>query len=568
MKRKFGITAKLSIIVIIVVFLVIGIITGVSYKLSYDQVMEAAGIELVGCANITTGLIDPAAIMVLSTGNLEKADEIGNQINWTVEHKPIFTAQYILSLDGMILAADDMLRAQGFKPGDSFYIDPDALAMITEHKHPDFSKIYTFGGKDRLTGYAPIFEDHDPNKRIIALNAIDFDADIVPNRTWEMMKGMVFLGVILPFIAAIVISLFVRKMLLPIVRISGHVQKLATGDLTVEKIHVKSQDEVGELAQGFNTMIDGLKEVILKVHENAHLVSSTSVELAANSEHTSRIAEQITTAIQEVSSGAEEQLDSAKKGKEEVYTVSDEIKQMSTKMGTVIESSDLATKTSRSGGLVVTDAIQQMNQINTHTQQVNKVVQALQNKSELIGNIVSTITDIAAHTKILALNAAIEASRAGEQGKGFAVVASEVRKLADETGQSAYQIVTLIEEIQKDISDAVVASDEGTQAVGKGITLVTAAGQSFNEIETAVEGVSEYIGDVTKTLHHIHDGMQSLVEFIDGITKISEDTSVNAQNVTFAAQEQYASTQEVSAATATLSKMAEDLQSAVSIFKV
>lgn len=567
MKKGIGITTKFSIIVIISVFLMVGIITGVSYKLSYDQVMDAAGVELIGCANITTGLINPKDIEALSEGKMENAEEIGKQINWTVQHKPIFTAQYILSLDGRVLAGDDLFEAQGFNVGDSFYIDPEALQMITEHKHPEYSKIYTFGGKDRLTGYAPIFQDHDPSKKMIALNAIDFDASIVSERTWQMMKGTVLLGIVLPIIAAIAISIFVRKMMKPILLITQYVKRLANGDLTVGVVKVKTRDEIGELALGFNTMVVNLKQVIGQVRDNAHIVSATAIELAANSEQTSKTAATITNSIQQVSSGADHQLESATLGTKEVTSVSNEMMQMNKKMETVIRSTDQATHISRSGNEVVSHAIQQMNQINEHTQQIDFIVRALHDKSQLIGNIVTTITEIAAHTKILALNAAIEASRAGEHGKGFAVVASEVRKLADETGQSADQIVSLIGEIQKEIAGAVVASKGGTSAVNQGIRMVSAAGQSFEEIETAVEGVSDYIGDLTKTLLQVHNGMQSLVEVIDSITRISESTSANSQSVAFAVEEQYASMEEVSAATITLSKMAEDLQNAVSIFK-
>ncbi len=115
-------------------------------------------------------------------------------MNWTTEHKPIFEDQYILSLDGTILAGDSNLEKQGFKAGDKFYIDKEVVKMMQETKHPHYSEIYEFGGMKRLTGYAPIFKDQDPNKEIIAINAIDFNAKIVNERTWESVQGSFLLG--------------------------------------------------------------------------------------------------------------------------------------------------------------------------------------------------------------------------------------------------------------------------------------------------------------------------------------------------------------------------------------
>ncbi|MBU8909596.1 methyl-accepting chemotaxis protein, partial [Desertibacillus haloalkaliphilus] len=106
-------------------------------------------------------------------------------ISWTVQHKDIFSSQYILSLNGTILAADKNLQQQGFTYGDSFYIDDEALHHLTVMKHPTYSDVYDFGDMKRLTGYAPIFKDHDPTQEVIAISAIDFDAKIISERTWS-----------------------------------------------------------------------------------------------------------------------------------------------------------------------------------------------------------------------------------------------------------------------------------------------------------------------------------------------------------------------------------------------
>src|SRR5690606_8229238 len=126
-----------------------------------------------GCGNITTGLLNEQDIEDLKNG--ERSEKIGNKINWTIDHKEIFENHYILSLDGEILALDDNLKAAGFDIGDQFFIDHEAVEMLKEMGHPSYSEIYEFGGIERISGYAPIYEDHDPTKEIVALSVIDFD---------------------------------------------------------------------------------------------------------------------------------------------------------------------------------------------------------------------------------------------------------------------------------------------------------------------------------------------------------------------------------------------------------
>lgn len=97
---------KLTWMMLIVLLLVGSSIGFFGYHAAYKQIDEAAGIELVGCANITTGLIDPADITALAAGDTSKLTAIEDRIGWISDHKPIFKEAFILSLDGKVLAAD------------------------------------------------------------------------------------------------------------------------------------------------------------------------------------------------------------------------------------------------------------------------------------------------------------------------------------------------------------------------------------------------------------------------------------------------------------------------------
>lgn len=121
--KKTSVTMKLGVIIFTTIFISMSIISISNYRIIYEKVKEAAAIELYGCANITTGLLNPTDIEQLAQGDLSKSAEIGQLISWTVDHKDIFETQYILSLEGKVLVADVNLQAQGFQAGDMFYLD-------------------------------------------------------------------------------------------------------------------------------------------------------------------------------------------------------------------------------------------------------------------------------------------------------------------------------------------------------------------------------------------------------------------------------------------------------------
>src|SRR5699024_7601592 len=126
------------------------------YRANYKEITKAAGVELYGCASITTALIDPGDLDKIKAGDMETAEKVGDSISWTIQHKGIFEGQYVMDLDGTLLAVDENLLEQGFNTGDSFYISDENLEQLQITKAPVYSEVYEYAGMKRLTGYAPI----------------------------------------------------------------------------------------------------------------------------------------------------------------------------------------------------------------------------------------------------------------------------------------------------------------------------------------------------------------------------------------------------------------------------
>lgn len=153
-------------------------------------------------------------------------------------------------------------------------------------------------------------------------------------------------------------------------------------------------------------------------------------------------------------------------------------------------------------------------------------------KSKAIGNILEAITSIAQQTNLLALNASIEAARAGEAGRGFAVVAEEIRKLAEQSANSAAGIRGIVEDIQKGSHQAVGVMKVVKSHSDETMHSVTDVSQSFSEISQAIDEIAEKVSSTTTLIQDLVQDSGQLVSTIQNISAVSEETAAASEEVT------------------------------------
>lgn len=563
-----GFAKKITATVIGILMLVGALIGVFSYQTAQRQVYESVGIEVVGCANITTGLVTPSDIEKLATGDSSDLAKIEEQLNWTVDHKSLFKEVFILSLDGKILAADQHLKQRGYSAGQAFYFDQADKDMITTMKHTVYSKVYTYDGVDLLTGYGPIYKDHDPNKEIIALMAINFDASIIHDRTWEIITLPFIIGAIVFLIAAIVLYFLIHWMIRPIEKLSAQVNQVAKGDLTVQPLSLNSKDEVGRLARDFGNMTISLRELITEVNDMSLQVSSSSQQLSASTMQTGKASEQTALITQELAHGAEQQLRSLEEGSKALQEMAQFITQIAQNAQKVSQAAQTSSSASQQGSHSIKLTVEQMSTMEEKILLLSNNVQELSSHSKEIQSILDIITGISAETHLLAINAAIEAAHAGEQGSGFAVVASSVRKLAERSTESAKQIATLIDFTLNKMEQTSDTMDEAAKEVAHGTQLVRSVGESLTEIESSSEYTAKAINKLSGTVRHLSTNSELLVQSIEKIVEVANETTDNAQSMSAASEEQLASMQEVDASASFLSSLSDKLQTLIERFKV
>nr|WP_040263286.1 PAS domain-containing methyl-accepting chemotaxis protein [Pseudomonas massiliensis] len=154
----------------------------------------------------------------------------------------------------------------------------------------------------------------------------------------------------------------------------------------------------------------------------------------------------------------------------------------------------------RQGASVVSETVATMERISSDLRDATEVMGAIGKQSVAITTIVQTIGGIAAQTNLLALNAAIEAARAGEQGRGFAVVADEVRQLAGRTSAATEEIVTVVQQNQKLVDEAIRSMGVSNEQAVQGLTLATQAGEVIVDIQDGARQVLDAVNRFAQEL--------------------------------------------------------------------
>ena len=233
----------------------------------------------------------------------------------------------------------------------------------------------------------------------------------------------------------------------------------------------------------------------------------------------------------------------------------------------VTESSRMTAQEAEQGNESVHRVINQMELVSVSVHYSASVVKQLGNRSNNIGQIVNMIKEVANQTNLLALNASIEAARAGEHGKGFAVVAGEIRKLAEQSKESASQITNLVQEIQGDTKLAIEAMKDGTKEVESGMHIVYEVREAFNRILNAAQQTADQIQAVSLDSIQISSSSEMISTSIEEMAYLSRDAAANTQNVATASEEQFLLMEGIASAAASLTDMAEQLQVLIRTFK-
>ncbi|OAN15543.1 methyl-accepting chemotaxis protein [Exiguobacterium undae] len=406
--------------------------------------------------------------------------------------------------------------------------------------------------------------------KVLMMSTTKHAKDINAMNQQEKQKALyIMLGI---FIIALLLfaglAIYITRLITqPIRSLQGWMKQSGDGDLTVRGDYV-SKDELGQLTTSFNTMTEQLHHVIIEMTDTSKHVATASDELSTNAEATTKATEMVAVTMEEIASGAGQQLNQVSGASRTVQDLTSGVNQVAGNAQQMTDVTSDAMGKVMHGGQVVSQLGQQMERINTDFTELGQVIVGLGNRSQEIGQITDSITGIAAQTNLLALNAAIEAARAGEQGRGFAVVAAEVKTLAEQSALAAKQIESLIQVIQRETEQSVTSMEKVTAQMTNGIQVAGEASASFQAIERSIGDVTDQVEEVSGAVQEMAAGSEQIAAVMREIQSVTESTAAGTENISASTEEQMASMQEISSASQSLATMAEDLKRLSSRFQV
>ncbi len=353
----------------------------------------------------------------------------------------------------------------------------------------------------------------------------------------------------------------------PLVAVQEAASRIAQGDLRDTKLDVNSNDEIGALARSFETMSEKLRGLIQRIQGSSQEVYSSSDQLSNGAEQCTQNIIHVAETVGAISESSQQQSNA-------LDTVVDNIRIMTEKAADISSSAEVMSQTSHKAGKAAEDgneaieqAIHQMQKIQDTVDESAAAVKVLGESSKEIGEIVGTISAIAEQTNLLSLNAAIEAARAGEHGKGFSVVAEEVRKLAEQSGEAADKIASIIKGIQSQTDQAVRAMENGTGEVRAGNEVMSKAGVQFEAIAENIIEVDRLIREAVEQASSVADSSMSVLEAAEQVQQETQKVSSNIDTISASTEEQSASMEEIAASSQKLAHMADSLRDEANKFK-
>ncbi|HYR59425.1 MAG TPA: CHASE3 domain-containing protein, partial [Chthoniobacteraceae bacterium] len=240
--------------------------------------------------------------------------------------------------------------------------------------------------------------------------------------------------------------------------LAGRARQITAGDLTAQ---IKPRSERDVLGNAFANMTAELRRLMQELLDAVNVLASSASEILASTTQLAASAAETAAAVTETTATVEEVKHTSEISTEKAKVVADEAQK--------------AVEVARGGKVAVEQAIEGMGGIRGQMSAVAESILSLSAQSQAIGEIIATVDDLAAQSKLLAVNAAIEAAKAGDEGKGFAVVAQEVRSLAEQSKQATLQVRAILNDIQKATSSAVLATEQGSKAVEIGMRQSTSS---------------------------------------------------------------------------------------------
>lgn len=345
------------------------------------------------------------------------------------------------------------------------------------------------------------------------------------------------------------------------------VHAISSGDLSIN-LDRKEYKALGKIADHINTITAEMRKIIQGTYNLTKSIVNSSLNMSDKVKEATTSITEITKTIDEIASGASEQVGETQKSVDKMGALSAHIAEVSKSYLEVIKDTNGVSSLNKEGLYALKGLKEKSDNYNISSEKIFAAVENLNITLENIGLFVDSIQSIADQTNLLALNAAIEAARAGESGKGFAVVADEVRKLAEESKKSTEEIKNMMSNIRNDSQQAVNAMNTMKNVSKEQFTAVNQTEESFKKIAEAIESIILKIDNTSDAIKQMEILKNETISAIENTAKVSEQTAAASQELAASIESQLRIFEEMSISADELHDLAKGMDTSLKKYRL
>ncbi|WP_409524977.1 methyl-accepting chemotaxis protein [Nitrincola sp. MINF-07-Sa-05] len=305
--------------------------------------------------------------------------------------------------------------------------------------------------------------------------------------------------------------------------LADRAQQVAQGDLSVQ---IQPRSEQDQLGSAFNVMATNLRQLLSGLNDSIAVLATASQEILSTTGQVVSSAQQTASAVQEITTTVEEVKQTATLASQKARQVTD--------------SAEHTSRITREGRAAVDTVMSGMSEIRQQMQTLSDSIGNLSEQSQAVSEIVNTVGDLAEQSNLLGVNASIEAVKADEHGKGFSVVAQEIRSLAEQSKQATVQVRSILNEIQKAMSKAVLMTEQNSRAVENGYDQARRSGEALLALTERFDQSTDAAMQIAASSQQQLVGMDQVAMAMQDINNASQNNVAGARQAEQAARDLHA----------------------------
>ena len=384
----------------------------------------------------------------------------------------------------------------------------------------------------------------------------------------KMAQEMGIIGVIILLLSAVAITFSSRLIQKPMKKITGSLQALSQGELSVEIDAVSDVRDIKKIIDSAKELQQRLTGVVTKVSENTEALDQAVETVDLMSESSASGAKTISVAVSEVTLGNQSLAQHVERVSGETLAIEKGIDEINQNVQALVtnatgikqvnmDAASYMDKVMESSG----KSVDVVAQINVQIEETNKAVSK-------IDQAVAMITSIANQTNLLSLNASIEAARAGEAGRGFAVVADEIRELADQSKNSAEEIQNIINHVKEQSEKTVRLSSLVAETIAEEQVLVKDAQDKFDDLSEGVEASVVAISSIHEKTAALNGATERIVSVVSDLSALSEENAASSEEMNASVEDITEGVEEIKRNSDEMRGMSLQLKESVAYFKL